>query len=300
MEPIVITGPTCTGKTSASILLAKHLGGEIISADSMQIYKNMDIGTAKPTPEETSKIKHHMIDIKEPWETFSCGEYVSMVKPIIENLIEKSIQPIIVGGSGLYIRAITEGLFKAPQANLDIRTNLLELERQTPGFLYDSLQTLDSVSAKKINPNDFRRIVRALEVRAVSGINISELQKTNTTPLPFKFKKICLIRQREELYELINKRVDKMISNGFITEVKKLSSINMANSPSQAIGYKEIGEFIKNKIPLDNAISETKKNTRRYAKRQITWFRQEKSLQWIDVTDDYEGEKIFQKIITSL
>ncbi len=295
--PIVLTGPTGVGKTVAAILLAEYLHGEIINADSMQVYKGMDIGTAKPSRAEQLRVKHHLIDIVQPWETFSCGKYLDYAAPLIESLITKGIRPIIVGGSGLYIRALTEGLFKAPDADWSLRNYLMELESIAPGTLYNKLKSMDTEAASKIMENDLRRIVRALEVRLISGKNITKLQRDLTTAtLPYRFIKICLTRQRDELYCMINKRVDTMISLGLVEEVRQLISQNIAATPSQAIGYKEMFSYLKGESTLDLTIDAIKQGTRRYAKRQLSWFRQEKNLQWIDISGVFNGTEIFQII----
>ena len=189
-KAIILLGPTGVGKTGISILLAKELGTEIISADSMQIYRHMDIGTAKPSKEERAIIRHHMIDIIDPWESFSTGRYISMVVPIIEELHKKSNIPIIVGGTGLYIKAMTRGIFSGPSADWTLREDFLSMENENRGSLYKYLQELDSQAAERITPNDIRRIVRALEVCLKGNVKMSEMQQKLTKPLPYEFIKI--------------------------------------------------------------------------------------------------------------
>jgi len=296
---IILLGPTCAGKTEVSISLAKILGTEIISADSMQIYRFMDIGTAKPDRNQLSDIKHHMIDIVNPWETFSAGKYIKTIVPIIENLHVENKIPIIVGGTGLYIKAMTRGIFKGPSADWSVRESLLEMEKNHGGILYDYLRKLDPEAASKITSNDIRRIIRAIEVFIKSNIKISEIQKNMTHPLPYEFIKIGLTRDRKELYQLIEKRVDKMIVSGLVEEVKKIVSLidNYLYSSSttddkpqppfpslQALGYKEIIMYLQEKISLSEAIRLIKRNTKRYAKRQFTWFKKEEGISWIDIT----------------
>lgn len=290
---IIILGPTGVGKTSASILFAKELNTEIISADSMQIYRYMDIGTAKPTPEQQKLVKHHMIDIINPWESFSTGKYISMVKEIIKELHAKGKIPIITGGTGLYIKAMTRGLFTGPQADWELRERLISIEKEKKGTLYSYLKELDPETSNKISPNDLRRIIRAIEVCIKTKKPISELQKALTNPLPYEFIKIGLSRERKELYKLIEKRVDTMIEKGLVEEVKRILKMNPDKTPLQAIGYKEIIKYLNNELSLDEAIRLIKRNTKRYAKRQFTWFKKEQNINWIDITGKFDNEEIY-------
>ncbi|MEW6675720.1 MAG: tRNA (adenosine(37)-N6)-dimethylallyltransferase MiaA [Nitrospirota bacterium] len=330
---IILLGPTGVGKTGVSILLAKALNTELISADSMQIYRYMDIGTAKPTPEERAIVKHHMIDIVEPSEAYSTGKYIRTVVPIIEELHRERKIPIVVGGTGLYIKAMTRGIFSGPSADWSLREELLTMEKEEKGSLYNHLKELDPEAAEKITQNDMRRIIRALEVCLKSNTSMSEIQKKLTMPLPYEFIKIGLSRDRKELYRMIEKRVDKMIEEGLIEEVKvvinmikehlicheKVSSkqyavITKENAhcplptvysllpavPSmQAIGYKEIAMYLKGEITLNEAIRLIKKGTKRYAKRQFTWFKKEEGICWIDITGIHDSNEIFKCIFRS-
>jgi len=315
---LILLGPTGVGKTGVSILLAKALNTEIISADSMQIYRYMDIGTAKPTPGEMSMIKHHMIDIADPWESYSTGRYIAMVATIIDVLVKKGKIPIVAGGTGLYIKAMTRGIFSGPSADWSLREELLSMEKEEKGSLYNYLKELDPVAAGKITPNDTRRIIRALEVCLKSKIPLSEIQEKLTNPLPYEFIKIGITRERKELYSLIENRVDEMFKAGLIEEVKMVIKLieaaatqrhaerekeNFSDSPihrftdspfpsMQAIGYKEIARYLYGDITLDEAIGLIKKGTKRYAKRQFTWFKKEEDIHWVDITgidDIYEA-----------
>lgn len=307
---IILLGPTGIGKTAASILLAGRLNTEIISSDSMQIYKHMDIGTAKPTLEERRTVRHHMIDIVEPWESYSTGEYIKAVQPIIETLHKQWKVPIIVGGTGLYIKAMTRGIFSGPSADWDLRSELLEMEKESPGYLYGYLKSLDPVAASKIMPEDTRRVVRALEVCLKSDNVMSEMHRALTKPLPYEFIKIGITRDRKELYKMIEQRVDKMIEDGLVDEVKNIIQMiekHFSNSSLithhpllsslQAIGYKEIAMHLNEEISLDEAIALVKKRSRNYAKRQFTWFKKEEGIHWIDVTGVYDAYEIFQSLI---
>lgn len=289
---IILLGPTGVGKTGASILLSKALNTEIISADSMQIYRHMDIGTAKPSKEEMSGIRHHMIDIAEPSETFSAGKYIEKVVPIIEGLHQKGKIPIIVGGTGLYIKSMTRGIFSGPSADWTLREELLSMEEREKGSLHLALRRYDPGAASKIMETDVRRIVRALEVSMKAGRRISELQESFTRPLPYEFIRVGLLRERKELYGLIEKRVDSMLAGGLVDEVKNIIRLNPGKTAMQAIGYKEIAHFLRGEIPLEKASGMIKKRSKNYAKRQFTWFRREEGIHWIDITGLFSDGEI--------
>jgi len=293
---LILLGPTSVGKTGASILPAKELGTEIISADSMQVYRHMDIGTAKPSREEMALVRHHMIDIVEPWEEFSAGRFIEEVVPIIERLHSEGKVPLVVGGTGLYIKSMTRGLFSAPGANTILREELLSEEEEEPGTLYGLLLELDPETAKGITPNDTRRLIRALEVCLQSACPVSELKKSLTSPLPYDFIKIGITRERDELYSLIERRVDEMIEAGLLEEAKKVLSMNPSRTAMQAIGYKELAGFLEGEYPLEEAVRLIKRNTKRYAKRQFTWFKKEEGISWADVTGIYEPGDIYLEI----
>lgn len=293
---LIILGPTGTGKTGASILIAKELNTEIISADSMQIYRGMDIGTAKPTIQERASIRHHMIDIVTPSESYSTGQYIETVTPIIKGIHGDRKIPVVVGGTGLYIKAMTRGIFSGPSADWTLRDELLSMEQQEEGSLYSYLSEIDPAASEKINKNDTRRIVRAIEVCLKSKEKLSLLQERFTKPLPYEFIKIGLTRDRKELYSIIEKRVDSMIQAGFIEEVETILKMNPDRTPLQAIGYKEFAMYLNDEITKEEAIRLVKRNTRRYAKRQLTWFRKEEAVKWIDLTGIYDSREIFNLI----
>ncbi len=293
---LILLGPTGVGKTGASILLARELATEIISADSMQIYRGMDIGTAKPAEEERAGVKHHMIDIVEPTESYSTGRYIGMIIPILEGLHRRGKIPIIVGGTGLYIKAITRGIFSGPSADWELREELLSMERQENGSLFRYLRELDADTAERIERNDIRRIVRSLEVCIKSGEKVSLLREKFTEPLPYEFIKIGLARERKELYGIIDRRVDAMIRRGLEEEAAKIFTMNPDRTPMQAIGYKEFGSCLKGEVTKDEAVGLLKRNTRRYAKRQFTWFRKEEGIRWIDITGMHKSNEICEAI----
>jgi tRNA dimethylallyltransferase len=304
---LILLGPTGVGKTDVSILLAKALDTEIISADSMQIYRHMDIGTAKPTPELRAEVKHHMIDIIDPWESFSTGKYIAAVMPIIEGLIKKGKIPIVVGGTGLYIKAMTRGIFSGPSADWSLREELRALEEEEPGILYSHLKSLDPEAVKKITPNDTRRIIRALEVCLKSNSPVSEIQKRLTKALPYEFLKIGLSRDRSELYRIIENRVEYMFAHGLVGEVERVSKMirdaDPHNRPStiplpsmQAIGYKELTRYLTGETSMDEAMRLIKKGSKRYAKRQFTWFRKEEGVHWVDITGIFDSNAAFGRV----
>lgn len=297
---IVLLGPTGVGKTGASILLAQELDTEIISADSMQIYRGMDIGTAKPTKKELAEVRHHMIDLIEPAESYSAGQYVGAVTRIIEGLHKKGRIPVVAGGTGLYIKAMTRGIFGGPPADLRLRDELLSMELNTPGSLYSYLVSMDEEAAGNIQKNDMRRIVRALEVCLKSREKISLLRKKLTSPLPYEFIKIGLTRERKELYLMIDERVEKMFEAGLLQETETLLGKCPGRTAMQAIGYKELAGYLSKETDKDEAIRLIKRNTRRYAKRQDTWFKKEEDIIWIDVTGIFDSGEIFHAIKDTL
>jgi len=308
---LILLGPTGVGKTDVSILLAKALDTEIISADSMQIYRHMDIGTAKPTPEQRAEVKHHMIDIIDPWESFSTGQYIAAVMPLIEGLIRKGKIPIVVGGTGLYIKAMTRGIFGGPSADWSLREELRALEEEEPGILYSHLTSLDPEAVQKITLHDTRRIIRALEVCLKSNRPVSEMKQRLTKPLPYDFLKIGLSRDRSELYRIIENRVDYMVAHGLVGEVERVTDMIREAAPHnqpptiplpsmQAIGYKEFTRYLSGEMGMEEAIRLVKKSSKRYAKRQFTWFRKEECVHWVDITGIFDGHAAFGQVNRNL
>ncbi|MBI4837816.1 MAG: tRNA (adenosine(37)-N6)-dimethylallyltransferase MiaA [Nitrospirae bacterium] len=304
---IILLGPTGVGKTAVSILLAKALDTEIISADSMQIYKGMDIGTAKPSLSELKEVRHHLISILSPSEDFSAGMFRDMAVKIIDELHSKGKIPVVTGGTGLYIKTLTRGLFEGPSADWHLREELLEEEKLFgKHYLYEKLKRLDPASADKIKPQDTRRIIRAIEVSLKGEKPISEFQHTGTTPQDYEFIKVGLLRDRKELYAMIEQRVDKMIEAGLVDEVKSVleavsgaSTFNLqpsSLSSMQSLGYKEISIYLNGLASLEDAVKLLKKRTKMYAKRQFTWFKKEPDIQWVDITEIINAATIFSKI----
>jgi tRNA dimethylallyltransferase len=294
---ILLVGPTCAGKSGASIAIAKELDTEIISADSMQIYRHMDIGTEKPTARERRTVRHHMVDVVEPGEGFSAGRYLEAVGPVLEGLLSEGRPPLVVGGTGLYIRAMTRGLFRGPGADRGLRDSLNKMDTAS---LYGELTRLDPAAAEGISEGDRRRIVRSLEVFMKSGMRMSELRESLTSPLPYDFVKFGLTRDRAELYRMIEERVESMVQRGLVEEVRRVLGMKPSPSAMQAIGYKEIAGHLAGEYPLEEAVRLIKRNTKRYAKRQFTWFRKEPGINWVDITGVAGAGEIAAKIMPLL
>ncbi|MGE8203989.1 tRNA (adenosine(37)-N6)-dimethylallyltransferase MiaA [Heyndrickxia sp. NPDC080065] len=291
---VVLIGPTAVGKTELSIHLAKQFNGEIISGDSMQIYKGMDIGTAKIKPEEMNEIPHHLIDIKEPNEPFSVAEFQEKVRGEIDEISQRKALPMIVGGTGLYIQSVIYDYQFSDAPRDETIRNYYEKKAKEEGNLsiYHILQEKDQESAEKIHPNNIRRVIRALEVIHATGKTLTEYQKQQKPDLLYNTVLIGLTMDREKIYERINLRVDKMMEEGLLDEVKDLYERNIRNVQSiQAIGYKEIYDYLDGKVTLDEAIENLKQNSRRYAKRQLTWFRNKMDVTWFDMTNEVERQK---------
>lgn len=286
---IVILGPTSVGKTKVSVDIAQKLKSEIISTDSMQIYKKMNIGTAKVTEEEKSGIKHHMIDLIDPGEEFTVYDYQNQSLKIIDRLIKEDKTPILVGGSGLYINSILYDLdFNKVSSNEEVRNKYYEIEK-TKGkeYLYDLLEKRDPEAAEKIHPNNIKRVVRALEVTEITGEKYSENSNFRKYSEKYDFIIIGLEMNRKLLYNRINARVDEMIKEGLFDEVKELYQEGYDNTyqSMQAIGYKEVIDYIERKTSKEEAVRLIKRNTRRFAKRQITWFKPDDRIRWFDISD---------------
>lgn len=298
---IIILGPTGVGKTGLSIILAEKLRTEIISADSMLVYRHMDIGTAKPADAELGSVPHHLINILDPSETFSAGMFRENAAKIIGRLHDRQLIPLVAGGTGLYIRTLTQGLFKGPGADETLREELKEEEiKYGRGHLYSKLLRLDPEAAGNIEPNDLRRIVRALEVSMRADRGISESRRASTIPSDYDFIKIGLSRDRKELYSMIDGRVDAMMDAGLLNETRRLLTMDPAKTALQALGYKEMALHINGEIDLAEAVRLTKKRTRNYAKRQYTWFRKEPDIHWVDISGTINIDEIFTKTLNSV
>ncbi|WP_442599618.1 tRNA (adenosine(37)-N6)-dimethylallyltransferase MiaA [Neobacillus sp. D3-1R] len=285
---LVLIGPTAVGKTKLSIELAKKYNGEIISGDSMQIYRGMDIGTAKILPEEMEGIPHHLLDIRNPDESFSVADFQELVREKISEIQSRGKLPMLVGGTGLYIQSVIyDYQFSEVISNEAFRLSLEEQAKEKGNeFVHEMLKRLDPESAERIHPNNLRRVIRAIEVFHFTGKTISEYQEEQEKELLYNVALIGLSMDREQLYERINKRVDLMIKAGLLEEVQSLYEQGIKDVQSiQAIGYKEIYEYLDGKIEWQEAIEKLKQNSRRYAKRQLTWFRNKMDVKWFDMTE---------------
>ncbi|WP_413301149.1 tRNA (adenosine(37)-N6)-dimethylallyltransferase MiaA [Bacillus sp. 1P10SD] len=285
---LVIIGPTAVGKTKLSIEMAKRYNGEIISGDSMQIYRGMDIGTAKITKEEMEDIPHHLIDIKEPFESFSVAEFQELVRAKIDEIAKRGKLPIIVGGTGLYIQSVIyDYQFSDVSGDEAYRLHLEEKVKEVGNeALHQELKEIDPGSAAQIHPNNVRRVIRALEIYHLTGKTMQEYQSLQQPDLLYNTAIVGLTMDREQLYERINLRVDMMMDEGLLPEVKALYQQGLRECQSiQAIGYKEIYEYLDGKVTLNEAVENLKQNSRRYAKRQLTWFRNKMKVEWFDMSN---------------
>lgn len=290
---LAIIGPTASGKSALAVALAKELGGEIISCDSMQIYRGMDVGTAKPTKEEMQGIKHHLIDFVEPTSAFSCSDFATLARAAANDVISRGGLPILCGGTGLYLDAFIRGNLPSPDADKGAdpgyRAHLEAVAaEQGTAVLHEMLKEVDPVSAESIHPNNQKRIIRALEVYHNTGIPKSEHdRRSKDFECPYNVLIIGLrFEDRERLYRRIEKRVDQMLDAGLVDEVRALEAMQIfETSPtaSQAIGYKELLAYVRGLTDLDTCTEELKKATRRYAKRQMTWFTRYDNIHWITV-----------------
>lgn len=282
---IVIVGPTAIGKTDLSIQLAKELQTEIISGDSMQVYKGMDIGTGKITKEEMADIPHYMLNIRQPNEDFSVATFKELVEEHIKVINEKGKIPIIVGGTGLYIQAVLFDYQFSEQKRDEKFTKELEnlLEREGNIALHEKLKKVDPIQASKIHPNNYRRVIRALEVFELTGKTMTERHKTQNKVSKYDYVLIGLEMNRDKLYERINRRVEKMVQDGLVEEVRALYDKGFSDTQAmKAIGYKEIIPYLEQEMSLDEAVSILQRNSRRYAKRQYTWFKNQMDVTWFD------------------
>ena len=282
---IVICGPTASGKTSLSISLAKKINGEIVSCDSMQIYKEMDIGSAKPTVEEMQEIKHYLVDFVSPEKRYSVSEYKEDASKAIEEIINKGKTPIIVGGTGLYLNSLIYNIqYNEMEVDLNYRREL-EKEAEEYGLevLYNRAKEIDPEAMEKVSANDKKRITRVLEIYNATGRNKTELEKKSRKEVPYNYLIFGINMERSILYDRINKRVDIMLEQGLIEEVKNLIN-KYSNMPTamQGLGYKAVKEFLDGNISKEEMIEKIKMETRRYAKRQITWFKRIENIIWLD------------------
>lgn len=284
IDVVAIIGPTASGKTALSIRLAKEIDGEIINGDSMQIYRGMDIGTAKITPEEMDGVPHHLIDIKEPTEGFSVAEYQTLVREKIAEIQSRGKMPILVGGTGLYVQSVLYDFqFTKQEINDEARDAYYkELEQLGPEAMHAKLADIDPAAAAEIHPNNTRRVIRALEMAELAGVSRAEEQFNRGDIALYNHLIIGMDMEREKLYERINLRVDLMMEAGLLEEVRALYDAGIRDVQAiKAIGYKEFYQYFDGLVTLEEAIEQVKQNSRRYAKRQLTYFRNKMEIEWI-------------------
>lgn len=303
---IVVVGPTASGKTRLAIELAKIYNGEVVSADSMQIYKEMQIATAKPDEAEMDGVKHHLIDFLEPDEAFSVADYLLLARKCIDDIVSRGKQPIICGGTGLYISSLIDNIkFDDTCSNTELRNELLLLAKEKGNkYLWDMLNEFDPETAKTLHENNLMRVIRAIEVYKETSVPLSEHKVNSRAEItPYD---CCIIglscEDRQKLYDRINLRVDKMLDMGLVDEASAFYRSFSPTTAKQAIGYKELIPYFEGEMPLDECVEKIKQETRRYAKRQLTWFRRDQRVNWIysDLYDSYEkiideAKKIVEK-----
>lgn len=301
---IILTGPTAVGKTSLSLSLAKELDGEIVSADSMQVYRYMDIGTAKIREEERQGIPHHLIDVLDPWEDFNVVRFQKMARKALEEIWERGHIPIVTGGTGFYIQALLYDIhFTENNEDSSLRKDLENYARENGAeALHSRLAEVDEKAASQIHFNNVKRVIRALEFYYQTGKKMSEHnEEERKRTSPYDFKYFVLNDEREHLYAGINRRVDLMMEEGLVEEVRKLKEMgcDSAMVSMQGLGYKEILSYLEGECTLDEAVYKIKRDTRHFAKRQITWFKRERDVIWLHKPDyDYDETKIREAVLS--
>ena len=299
-----LVGPTASGKTAVGIEAALRIGAEILSLDSMALYRGMDIGTAKPTPAERARVPHHLIDIAEPHEAFSTGRYLEAAEAAIADVVGRGKLPLFVGGTALYLKALTEGFFHGPSADWALRNRLIaEAEETGVPALHERLRAVDPAAAARIHPNDLRRIVRALEVHEATGRPISEQQTQFGLASPrYECPIAGIRRERAELHERINRRVDAMFAAGLVEEVRRLLAEprGISHAAGQFVGYREVIAHLRGELTLDEAIERVKARTRQFAKRQMTWFRSFPQIRWVDADVASSPDDLAAQVVEAL
>lgn len=303
---VIMTGPTAVGKSALAIALAKRIGGEIISADSMQVYRHMDIGSAKIMPEEMDGVRHHLIDVLEPTDEFNVVIFQKMAREAMEEIWQRGHIPILTGGTGFYIQAVLYDIdFTENDEDTSLRTQLETTARNEGNeILYARLKQIDPESCETIHPNNVKRVIRAIEFYEKTGKKISQHNKEQHENLsPYCFSYFVLNDDRTKLYEKIDKRVDQMLEQGLVTEVESLKNMGCTKDlvSMQGLGYKEILDYLNGDCSLEEAVYLIKRDTRHFAKRQLTWFRREKEVIWVNKQDfDYNSQQITEYMIRQL
>ncbi|MCE1190330.1 MAG: tRNA (adenosine(37)-N6)-dimethylallyltransferase MiaA [Ignavibacteria bacterium] len=296
---IIITGPTCSGKTEIALRLARYLHTEIISADSRQIYRTISIGTAKPGPETLTAVPHHLIDFLELTEAYNAGSFEQDALRIIDSLTEHGKIPVVAGGTGLYIKALTEGIVDVqPDEALRAELHKLRTEKGNNG-LYELLNSIDPETAEMMLPVNWKRVMRAIEVKKITGASIRSIHQQYKRVVEPEFIQFCLNRERGELYDAINARVDAMMDAGLLHEALTLfdQGLTPELNSLNTVGYKELYSYYRGQIDLAEAVRQIKRNTRHYAKRQLTWFRGIEDMNWVDILPGTDPEDIVLSIL---
>ncbi|MCI9576465.1 MAG: tRNA (adenosine(37)-N6)-dimethylallyltransferase MiaA [Clostridiales bacterium] len=295
---IAVVGPTASGKSHLAVELAKWKQTEVVSADSMQIYREMSIGTAKPTPQEQEGVVHHLIDFVDLSQPFSVADYVSLAKKCVQSIYDQGKIPVLVGGTGLYIRSFLENISFSEQDRDEVLRLVLAQKAKEKGIqeLVEELKSFDPESAERIDPNNLPRLIRAIEIYRTTGQTMTQqIQQSRQMPSPYQ---VCMIgldyADRQVLYDRINRRVDQMLEQGLVEEARRVLAQPNGQTALQAIGYKELQPYFQGEISLEQAAENMKQETRRYAKRQLTWFRREKKIHWI-YPDECGGEQVVQQ-----
>jgi tRNA dimethylallyltransferase len=300
---LAILGPTAVGKTAVGIRVALALGGEIVSVDSRQIYREMDIGTAKPTPEERGAVPHHVVDVVYPDEAFAASDFQRLADAAISDVRSRGGLPVLVGGAGLYFRALVDGLFEGPAADAAVRARLnAEADERGNEALHERLAAVDPEAASRIHRNDRMRLVRALEVYERTGEPISRLQSQWRQAQPrHPFVSFCLRRTRDELNRRANARVKQMLALGLMDEVQRLRAKYSPDLKAfQGFGYRELWDYLDGRHDFEKAVELLKRHTHQYAKRQLTWFRSDRRMNWLDIAPDESPQSVADRILNAL
>jgi len=299
-----LVGPTASGKTAVGLEVALAIGAEILSLDSMSLYRGMDIATAKPSAADRARVPHHLIDLAEPHEAFSTGRYLEAARAAIADVLARGRRPLFVGGTALYLKALTEGFFDGPPADWSLRSRLLaEAEERGTAALHERLKAVDPAAASRIHPNDLRRIVRALEVHQATGRPISEQQTQFGSPSPtYRCVLAGIARERSDLYARINRRVDAMFDAGLVDEVRALLARpgGISHAAAQFVGYREVIAHLRGELSLAEAIEKVKSRTRRFARKQATWFRKFPQIRWVRAEPESSVADLAARVVAEL
>lgn len=299
---IAVAGPTASGKTALSVKIAKELGGEVVSCDSMQIYKGMDIGTAKPSLEERCGVPHHMIDIISPDEKYNVVSYKRDAEAAIDDILKRGRVPVLAGGTGLYMDSVLSNTAFSENSSFSVARERLEklFEEKGREYIFEMLEKIDPEAAEKIHPNNTRRVIRALEIYETTGKTLTQANIESKRPEKYESLVIGIMWDRETLYERINERVERMMAEGLLKEVETLRKKGMKAeyTSMQAIGYKELFEYFEGNCTLEEAKEKIKQESRRYAKRQMTWLKRNKKINWLILQKDYNLNKIYEQSFT--